>query len=165
MRDGHFARRIGSRLYQHRNIQPREPQGIRNGALVAKVGQRYDHAVNLIAMRPKQVRAAPRVGVGFHRSEFALLRGQAERLVPLLAKHPQDLFTAIARQHVGKKTTIPDDYAEPAHKTLRGRNLWMYTPPSSTISPPHHTGACRLANTVEGRSFHSAIPLARIRAP
>src|SRR6266853_1392306 len=101
----------------------------------------------------------------FRRTELTFLGRQAVCLVPLLAEHAQNLLAPVTRQHVREKSPVADDDADCAHELLRGRKALVYAAPSTTIRPPHQTGACKLASTVGGGSRHSAMPLARISAP
>ena len=49
MQDRHLRGIVGRRLHEHRNIEPRQSQRVGNRALVAEVGQRHDHAIDLVA--------------------------------------------------------------------------------------------------------------------
>src|SRR5256885_14988692 len=102
---------------------------------VAKVRQRHDHPVDFFARRPEHRRATLGVFVRLDGAMFALLRSQAQSLVPLLREHPQNLFTAVARQHVRKKSAVPDNHPERRHDARRGRKIATYAAPSTTISP------------------------------
>src|ERR1700739_186965 len=95
----------------------------------------------------------------FDRAVLALLWSQANGLVALSGKNAQNLVPAIACQRIRKKSTIADDDAKRAHACRRGRNITTYAVPSTTISPPHHTGACKLASCVGGGFLHSVMPL------
>src|SRR2546423_6156175 len=165
MRDGHFRGRIGSGLHQHRYVQTRESQCVGDGALIAKVRKRNDHAIDALARAAKQSRATLGLFVRFNGAVLALLGLQANSFMPLRRKYAQNFFAAVACQHIGKKAPIPNDDAENAHGCRRGRNISTYSVPMIIIKPPHHTGACRSDSTVGGGFFSSASPLTKISAP
>ena len=92
MQDGHVLRVIGRSLHQHRNIEPRQPQRVGNGALVAEVWQRHDHAIDLVAIFLKQRRTALRLFVGFDRAVLAFFRTEHHAVHASLGERLHHLF-------------------------------------------------------------------------
>ena len=88
MQDGHVLRVVGRSLHQHRNVQPRQSKRVGDGALVTEVWQRYDHAIDLVAIFLKQRRATLRLFVSFDRAVLAVFRAEDHAVHARLGERP-----------------------------------------------------------------------------
>ena len=71
-----FGGGIRRGVHQHRHVQIGQAQRVGDGALVAEVRQRDDHAVDAVAVGAEQVGALARFGARLHRAELAVLRAE-----------------------------------------------------------------------------------------
>ena len=94
MQDGHLRRVVGRRLHQHRNVEPRQPHGVGNRALVAEVGQRHDHAIDAVAILLKQCRATLRFFVRFDRAVLAVFGTEHHAIHASLGQRLDHLFAS-----------------------------------------------------------------------
>ena len=90
--DRHLAGLIGRRLDQHRHAEIGEPQRVGDGALVAEVRQRDDHAVDAVAIGLEQRGALLGVVEGLDHAEPRVLGRQHDRVVALVGENFDDLL-------------------------------------------------------------------------
>ena len=102
--DGHAARRVGRRLDQDGNAQVGHAQRFGNAALLSEIGQRYDDAVDLVAIGAKQVGALPRFRAGLHRAVLALFGREANGFVAGVLDGRDHLLAPALGQVVREKT-------------------------------------------------------------
>ena len=130
VQDGHLRRIVGRGLHEHRNVEAGEAKSVGDGALVAEVGKRDDHAIDTLAIFLKQGGAAFRLVVSLDGAVFAFFgskdhtidAGQGERL--------DHFFASRLRQLAGKKSAVPDDDAH--RHFLLGELLVRHKNSSST---------------------------------
>ena len=164
MRDAHFTGLIRRGLNQHGNMQAGKAKGVGDGAFVAKIRQRDDHAIDHPGLRAKQFRAAIGFFVRFHRAVLALFRSQRDHFETRSLQRLQHLFPAGFRQMIRKKPPIPYDQAQchfllACHDDLRELlQSFQYGPcghvvnaiyrsgnrQSRPTTPPHATGTAPL---------------------
>ena len=103
---------VGEGLDQHRHAQVRPAQRVGHGALVAEVGQRDQHAVDLLAMCVEQLGALVGVLQALDAAVGRVLRPQRDDLEAGVFQHLDHLFPARLAQVAGKEAAVADDQSE-----------------------------------------------------
>ena len=106
VRDGHFRRGIGRGLHQHRNFQPRKTHGVGDGAFVAEIRQRDDHAVNAVGIGAEEFGATHGLFVGFDRAVIAQLHVQNHHIHAGFLQHLYHLCPAQLGKVAREKAAI-----------------------------------------------------------
>ena len=111
--DGHLGRVVGEGVDQHRHVQAGPAQGVGDGALVAEVGQRDQHAVDLVAVRLEQIGALPRILQVSTLPVLGCLPASAQTAwMPSSLKDLQDGLAAAVAQVSREEAAVADDHAQ-----------------------------------------------------
>jgi len=106
----HLGRIVRESVNEHRHAQVGEAQRVGDAALVAEVGQRDQHAVNLVAVRAEQLGAGVRFRQALHAAESGVLRAERDDLDALLREHLQHCLAPRFAQMAGEKSPVADNY-------------------------------------------------------
>ena len=110
--DRHLVGGVLEGVHEHGHVQPGPAQRVRDGALVAEVGQRHEHAVDLVAVRAEEVGAE----AGFLQALDGAVVGGLDRgddgadAQPF--EHVEHGLPAGLAEVVGEKPAIPYDDAQ-----------------------------------------------------
>ena len=109
-RNRHLSHMVGRRLNQHRHLQIRQLERIRQPTLLAKVRQRNDDPIDLSRMRLEQRRALLCILVGLYRPMRRLFRTQHKRLDARSLQRRNHLQPSTGGKVAGKKSTVAHNH-------------------------------------------------------
>jgi hypothetical protein len=116
--DRHLQGIVGCGLYQHWNVQIGESQRICNRALLAKVRQGDDDAVDSFAIAFEQIGAAAGFLAGLDGPVLTFVRGERHHIYPARFQYAQHVFSAALGQMIGEESAVAHDHAH-RHPFLR----------------------------------------------
>src|SRR5690606_19234295 len=110
--DGHLIGGVLKRVDEYRHIQIGPSDRVRDSTLVAEVGQCHQDAVDLVAMRPEEIGAQPRLLERLDRPVVRdLFRGD-HRADALTLEHVEYRSAARLAEVMRKESAVADDDAE-----------------------------------------------------
>ena len=110
--DPHLRRVVGGGVDQDRHVQSGEAQRVGDAAFVAEVGERDDHAVDVVPMLPEEGGAGLGLVATLDGAVVRLARPHDHGVVPLLLQGAEDLLASRAGEVSRKEAPIADDDAE-----------------------------------------------------
>ena len=102
----HLARFIRIRLDEHRDVQVRHFQGVRDAALIAKVGKADQNTLDFLPVLFKQLRALHRVLQGLHSAKLGIFWRKRNNLYTFLFQNLQNFLPAFVCQVIREETPI-----------------------------------------------------------
>ena len=105
-------------MHQHRHLQTRPANGVGHRALVAKVGQRDQDAVDLVGLFPEQIRAQPGVAEAFDGAARGGFDGWNDGANAELLERGQNLLATRVAQVSGKESAVPDNDPKGNHNWI-----------------------------------------------
>ena len=112
MLDGHPRPFVAEGVDQDWHVERRPAQRIGDRTLVAEVRQRYQHAIDVVAVPAKQVGARPRVRETLHRTVRRRRRVERHDVESLLSERLQYLLPAGRAEIRGKEPAVSHDDAQ-----------------------------------------------------
>jgi hypothetical protein len=122
--DGHRADPVGEGVDQDRHAKVGQPQRVGDGPLVAEVGERDKHAVDVVAAAPEERRAALGIGPGFHGPELRVFGAERDDAQALGLQHVQHRPAAALAEMSGEEPSVAN------YEPQRGRG---HCPPPSPV--------------------------------